>query len=175
MTNRFLRIATAWPALAATFLLAACAAPYVLTRDVDARYGLSVGDGVRLAARAMQAAGYFPTDQNDAAGRVVGERNDKDSFGTDVLTLYIEAVVTRSPTGGLNVNATCSVSQNIVYTDQLDDECEKFRGALDKLLAERSAAPAAVRTPPQPRPAPLSPPLPVQPPAVPARGRDYSL
>jgi hypothetical protein len=174
MTNRCLRNRTWWLASATAFLLAACAAPYVITRDVDARHGLNIGDGVRLAARAMQAAGYFPTEQNDAAGRVVGERNDKDSFGADVLTLYIEAIVTRSPAGGLMVNATCSVSKNIVYTDQLDDECEKFRAALDKLLAEREAAPARVR--PQTMPRPATPPsVPQVPVTQPGRGKDYSL
>jgi len=156
------------------FLLTACATPYVITRDVDTRYGLSIGDGVRLAARAMQAAGYFPTEQNDAAGRVVGERNDKDSFGADVLTLYIEAIVKHSPSGGLLVNATCSVSKNIVYTDQLDDECEKFRAALDKLLAEREATPARSRSQTMPRPT-TPPSMPQAPAPQPGRGKDYRL
>lgn len=173
-----------WIACAVVLLLAGCAAPYVMTREVDARHGLSVGEGVRLAARAMQAAGYFPTQQNDAAGHIIGERNDKDSFGVDVLTLYIEANVSRGPKGGLLVNTICSVSKNIVYTDQLDDECEKFGKALDKLLAERSVAPARMQSQTVPRPVapaprvqtPTMPPPATQPPARPAtQGRDYSL
>lgn len=184
MDNRSTRAAM-WLVCTAASLVTACAAPYVMTRELDARYGLGVGDGVRLAARAMQAAGYFPTQQNDAAGRIIGERNDKDSFGTDLVTLYVEANVSRGPKGGLVVNTTCSVSTNIVYTDQLDDECEKFGKALDKLIAERDTAPARVQTQtvvprpvtPAPRgqpPAALPPAS--QPPARPAsQGRDYSL
>lgn len=174
MTIRCMRNRTWWLVCAVMFLLGACATPYVITRDVDTRYGLSIGDGVRLAARAMQAAGYFPTEQNDAAGRVVGERNDKDSFGADVLTLYIEAIVQHNPSGGLLVNATCSVSKNIVYTDQLDDECEKFRAALDKLLAEREATPARGRSQTMPRSTP-PPSTPQAPAPQPSRGKDYRL
>ena len=153
---------------ALAMLVAACAGPYAMSRGVDARHALSVGDGVRLAARAMQAINYFPTQQNDAAGRVVGERSQKDAFGTDVLTLYIEANIARAPTGGLQMNTICSVSKNIVYTDELDDECEKFQRAFDKLVAERGAVPP---TRPQAMPQP-------QPPATstpPPRGSDLSL
>lgn len=162
-----------WLAFTATAFLVACASPYSMTRDIDERNGLSVGDGVRLAAKAMLAVGYFPTQQNDAAGRVLGERNDKDSFGTDVLTLFIEASVARTPKGSLQLNTTCSVSGNIVYTDVLDDECEKFQRAFDKLLAERGAVLPAARPPSAARPAiPTPVPLPVP---APTRGKAYSL
>lgn len=169
MRNVFRPVKGSWLAFIATVFLAACASPYSMTRDIDERNGLSVGDGVRLAAKAMQAVGYFPTQQNDAAGRVLGERNDKDSFGSDVLTLFIEANVTRTPKGSLQLNTTCSISQNIVYTDVLDDECEKFQRAFDKLLAERGAVPPAARPtsgarPPESLPAP-----------VPTRRKAYNL
>jgi len=160
MSNAFHFVNGRWLVFTATCFLAACASPYSMTRDIDERNGLSVGDGVRLAAKAMLAVGYFPTQQNDAAGRVLGERNDKDSFGTDVLTLFIEANLARTPKGSLQLNTTCSVSRNIVYTDVLDDECEKFQRAFDKLLTERgavlpSASPPSASRPVAPTPGPL--------------------
>ena len=48
-----------WSAAALGLLLAACAQPYSLTRVVDPAQGLTVAEGVRMAARAMQAVGYF--------------------------------------------------------------------------------------------------------------------
>lgn len=135
----------AWVAAALGLLLSACAGPYSLTRVVDPAQGLSVAEGVRVAARAMQAVGYFPTQQSDASGQVVGERSRKDAWGMDVMTLTIDARLSSVGAGGVQMLATCSVSKNIAYTDELDDECKKFRDAFDKLLGERRSA---VRTAP---------------------------
>lgn len=169
-----------WTALrvaALGLMLAGCVTPYSFTRLVEPGQGMSVGEGVRMAARAMQAVGYFPSQQSDAQGRVVGERSDKDWLGADVFTLYIDARLTASGAGGLQLQATCSVSKNIAYTDELDDECEKFRRAFDKLMEERSRSlRSPVMTPgrgsaPVTRPAP---PAAASAP-VPARPKSYSL
>jgi len=138
---------SAWLTASATLLVTGCVTPYTANQQVDASYAMSVGDGVRLAAKAMLAVSYFPTEQNDVTGRVVGERSRKDSLSVDVFTLYIEAIVSQNAAGALDLKATCSISKNMAYTDILDDECKKFRKAFDKLLAERSTVPK--QAPPQ--------------------------
>ncbi len=163
-------------AVAMSLMLAACITPYSMTKAVDPAQGMSVGEGVRMAARAMQAVGYFPTQQNDAQGHVIGERSDKDLFGADVFTLYIDAKLSPTAAGGLQLQATCSISKNMAYTDELDDECEKFRRAFDKLLGERAGSgrsPVATpgRSAPEARPLP---PAAASAPA-PARPKGYSL
>ena len=54
-----------------------------------------------------------------------------------MFTLTIDARLSPNGAGGMQMQATCSVSKNIAYTDELDDECEKFRAAFDKLMIER--------------------------------------
>jgi hypothetical protein len=160
-----------WAAAALGLLLAACAGPYSLTRVVDPAQGLTVAEGVRVVARAMQVVGYFPTQQTDVSGQVVGERSRKDSWGMDVMTLTIEARLSPIGAGGMQMQATCSVSKNIAYTDELDDECKKFRAAFDRLLGERRSA---VRTAPG-----VAPARPVAPASAPApkaeKPKAYSL
>jgi hypothetical protein len=147
-----------------------------MTKAIDPAQGLSVGEGVRMAARAMQAVGYFPTQQNDAQGHVSGERSDKDLFGADVFTLYIDVKLSPSAAGGLQMKATCSISRNMAYTDELDDECEKFRRAFDKLLGEKpGSGRSPVATPSRPAPDTRpSPPVAASAP-TPVRPKGYSL
>lgn len=176
MKLRGSNVANALLALATGALVAACAGPYAMTKAIDPGLALSLGEGVRLAARAMQAVGYFPTRQSDSEGRVIGERSDKDAFRTDVFTLYIDARLSPSPTGGLQMHTTCSISQNMVYTDQLDDECEKFQRAFDRLLGERAAgrrnpATGPVRAVPDERAVPPA----VVPARPPERPRSFNL
>ena len=162
---------------AVSLMLAGCVTPYSMTKAVDPAQGLTVGEGVRMAARAMQAVGYFPTQQNDAQGHVIGERSNKDLLGTDVFTLYIDAKLSPSAAGGLQLQATCSISKNMAYTDELDDECEKFQRAFDKLLGERARA---GRSPGSASGRVSSPEAPPAPPAAaseppPVRPKGYSL
>jgi len=163
-------------AVAMSLMLAACITPYSMTKAIDPGQGMSVGEGVRMAARAMQAVGYFPTQQNDAQGHVIGERSDKDLFGADVFTLYIDAKLSPSAAGGLQLQATCSISKNMAYTDELDDECEKFRGAFDKLLGERAGSGRSpVAAPGRPAPEMRPPPPAAASAPAPSRPKGYSL
>lgn len=89
----------------------------------------------------------------------------------DVMTLTIDARLSTVGAGGVQLQATCSVSKNIAYLDDLDDECEKFRAAFDKLLGERRSA---VR--PEPASVPARPPAPPSAPAPQAeKPKAYSL
>ncbi|WP_395700144.1 hypothetical protein [Aquabacterium sp.] len=161
-------------ALAALLLvLAGCASPYALNAVLASGQGIGVVEGMRLAARAMQSIGYFATRQSEALGQVIGERNGKDSFGADVMTLTIDARVSPAAAGALQLQATCSVSKNIAYTDQLDDECEKFRRAFERQLADRAAARGPGLAVPE-RAAPQRP-APAAPASAPARREPYSL
>jgi hypothetical protein len=176
MGERTVRACAALPAVAMSLMLAACITPYSMTKAIDPGQGLSVGEGVRMAARAMQAVGYFPTQQNDAQGHVIGERSDKDLFRTDVFTLYIDAKLSPSAAGGLQMKATCSISKNMAYTDQLDDECEKFQRAFDKLLGERArAGRSPVSTPGRVSPETRPPPPAAASAPAPAGPKGYSL
>lgn len=153
----------------AALLLAGCISPYSFSDKIAPRYRLTTAEAVRLAAQAMQSVGYFATGQDDRQGFIVGERQGRDSFGADMFTLYLEVRFSQATAAELEMTATCSISKNMAYTDQLDDECEKFRAAFAQMLEKRSplAQPAAKpRLPPAPEPAPQ--------PAAPTR-KEFSL
>lgn len=147
--------------LAAAALIAGCAAPFSKSQLVRPPHDMQVGEAVRVAARAMQGLGFWPTHQNEAAGYITAEQKRKDSFGVDMLSLYLQVVITKNLDQTLKVDATCSVSQNIVYTDELDDCVEAFYAAFDKQLAAQSGQRVV-------QPAPSAPP-----PAAAPRSREY--
>ncbi len=157
------------PVLAlAALLLAGCISPYSFSDKIAPRYRLTTAEAVRLAAQAMQSVGYFATGQDDSQGFIVGERQGRDSFGADMFTLYLEVRFSQATAAELEMTATCSISKNMAYTDQLDDECEKFRAAFAQMLEKRRpvAQPAAKPRLPAPEPAPQ--------PAAPTR-KEFSL
>lgn len=170
-------------AIATALGMAGCATPFTKAQTLPPHYQLGVAEGVRLAAQAAQAVGYLPSIQNEAAGFMTAERQRTDAFNLDMFTLYLNVRFARDAAGSLKVDATCAVSQNIAYTDELDDECEKFYAAFNRLVEERGtrrAAPAAAlpgrmpqATPPQPQGQP-KPPAPPQPKPQPAQ-REYQL
>ena len=150
------RIQSGFVLVLAALLLAGCISPYSFSDKIAPRYRLTTADAVRLAAQAMQSVGYFATRQDDRQGFIVGERQDRDSFGADMFTLYLEVRFAHARAADLEMTATCSISKNMAYTDQLDDECEKFRAAFAQMLERRSAVaqPATKPRLPAPEPAP---------------------
>jgi len=163
------RILSGFVLALAALLLAGCISPYSFSDKIAPRYRLTTAEAVRLAAQAMQSVGYFATGQDDRQGSIVGERQGRDSFGADMFTLYLEVRFSQAAAAELEMTATCSISKNMAYTDQLDDECEKFRAAFAQMLEKRGpvAQPAAKpRLPPAPEPPPQ--------PAAPTR-KEFSL
>lgn len=162
-------------AMALGLLLAAgCVSPYVFTERIAPRDPLTLAEATRLAARAMQSVGYFATSQNERQGLVVGERQGRATLDVDMFNVVLEVRFTPAAPGALEMSATCTVSRNIAYTDELDDECEKFRAAFRKALDARATrAPAAVPASPLGAPAAV-PALPPRPPPPPAR-KEYDL
>ncbi len=169
-------------ALVAMLGLAGCATPYTRSQSLGIHHQIGVAEGVRLAARAAQEVGYLPSIQNEAAGFVTAERQRKEIFNLDMYTLYLTVRFARDASDNLRMDATCAVSQNMAYTDELDDECEKFYAAFNRLLYDRGArrappAPPERRLPADPpRPPPQAPAKPLTPPPSepPAQG-EYKL
>jgi hypothetical protein len=149
-------------------LVAGCVSPYVFTEKIPPRYQLTPAEATRLAGQAMQAVGYFATSQDERQGHIVGERQGRATLDVDMFAVYLDVRFTPAAPGELEMSATCTVSKNIAYTDELDDECEKFRAAFRRALDARAQArpPAAV-------PAPATP-VPRSRPAQPAR-KEYDL
>ena len=156
------RIQSGFVLVLAALLLAGCISPYSFSDKIAPRYRLTTAEAVRLAAQAMQSVGYFATRQDDRQGFIVGERQDRDSFGADMFTLYLEVRFAHATAADLEMTATCSISKNMAYTDQLDDECEKFRAAFAQMLEKRGPVARPAAKPPQP-PAPAPPPQPAAP------------
>jgi hypothetical protein len=169
--------------LAVLLVAAACSGPYTRQQAVPSQYRLTVPEGIRVAAQAMQTVGYFPVKQDAGAGYIIGEQKRKDSFGLDMFTLSLSVSFLPAGEGRLNMSATAAVSENIVLTDELDDEVDKFYGAFQRTLEQRAAgrAPTPALAPglapeavppavPLPRPTPpvLQAPPPAPAPSVPS-------
>jgi hypothetical protein len=167
--------------LAVLLVAAACSGPYTRQQAVPPQYRLTVPEGIRVAAHAMQTVGYFPVKQDVGAGYIVGEQKRKDSFGVDMFSLSLSVSFLPAGEGRLNVSATAAVSENIVLTDELDDEVDKFYGAFQRTLEQRAAGRAPALAPglapeavppaaPLPRPTPpvLQAPPPAPAPSVPS-------
>ena len=151
--------------LAALLLAAGCSGPYTRQQAVPPQYRLTVPEGIRVAAQAMQTVGYFPVKQDVGAGYIVGEQKRKDSFGLDMFSLSLSVSLLPAGEGRLNMSATAAVSENIAFTDELDDEVDKFYAAFQRTLEQRGTgrAPAlapgrASETVPPAAPLPQAPP-----------------
>jgi hypothetical protein len=169
-----------WPILlAVVFLgLAGCAAPYQTKLEFKSHPSLSVAEGTRVAAQAMQDIGFWPKSQNEAAGQVSGDKTEKISFGWETMTITLEVGIMKSAQGSLTADATCGVSKNMAYWDEGDECVEEFLKAFEKRLAtwrpaQRPVAPPMQTPPAYRQPAPVVP-MP-QPPAAPAKGKEYEL
>ena len=139
---------------------------------------LSVAEGTRVAAQAMQDIGFWPKSQNEAAGQVSGDKTEKISFGWETMTITLEVGIMKSAQGSLTADATCGVSKNMAYWDEGDECVEEFQKAFEKRLAtwrpaQRPVAPPMQTPPAYRQPAPVVP-MP-QPPAAPAKGKEYEL
>ena len=156
-------------AVAALGLLG-CAGPYQTRLEFKSHPNLSVADGTRLAAQAMQDISFWPKFQNEAAGQVSGEKTVKISFGWETMTINLEVGIMKTAQGGLTADAKCGVSKNMAYWDEGDECVEEFQKAFEKRLAVWQPAPrpvpAAADLPSQPAP---------QPPAAPAKSKEYEL
>jgi hypothetical protein len=168
-----------WTLLAVAFLgLAGCAGPYQTKLEFRSHPSMTVADGTRVAAQAMQDIGFWPKFQNEAAGQLSGEKTEKISFGWETMTITLEVGIMKSAQGGLTADATCGVSKNMAYWDEGDECVEEFQKAFEKRLAawrpaQRPMAPPMQTTPTYRQPAPTAP-VP-QSPAAPAKGKEYEL
>jgi hypothetical protein len=131
---------------------------------VDAHPGISVAEATRLAAQAMQDTGFWPKQQNEAQGTLIGERTQKISMGWETVTLTLEVKLTRTPAGKVVVDAACSPSANIAYWDEGDECVEGFEQAFKRRLAGW-----------QPRVQPPAVPVPTPQPAGGSQQREYDL
>lgn len=153
--------------------LMGCAGPYQTRLDFKSPPNLNVAEGTRLAAQAMQDIGFWPKFQNEAAGRVSGDKTVKISFGWETMTITLEVGIMKTAQGGLAADATCGVSKNMAYWDEGDECVEEFQKAFEKRLAawqpaQRQAPPPTYR---QPVPAAPTP----QPSAAPGKSKEYEL
>ena len=167
--------------LAVVSLLMGCAGPTKARMKMPAPQGISVADGTRLAAQAMQDTGHWPKSQNEAAGQVSGEKTHKVSFGWETATTYLEVTVVKTPDGGLETDAKCSVSQNMAYWNEGGKCVDEFHEAFRKRLAAwqppvRTQPPPEYRTPPPEYRTPAPERMPVQqPPQRGPAGKEYNL
>ncbi len=158
--------------------LLGCAGPYQTKLDFRAHPSMTVADGTRVAAQAMQDINFWPKFQNEAAGQISGDKTVKISFGWETMTITLEVGIMKTAQGGLVADAKCSVSKNMAYWDDGDECVEEFQKAFEKRLAAWQPVPRPVA--PIQRPAPTyrqpAPAVPVpQPPATPGKGKEYEL
>jgi len=154
--------------------LSGCAGPYQTRMEFKSHPNLSVAEGTRVAALAMQDIGFWPKFQNESAGQVSGEKTVKISFGWETMTINLEVGIMKTAQGSLSADAKCGVSKNMAYWDEGDECVEEFQKAFEKRLAAWQPAQRSAPPPPtyrQPEPAAPTPPPPVAPP----RGKEYEL
>lgn len=155
--------------------LSGCAGPYQTRLEFKSHPNLSVAEGTRLAAQAMQDISFWPKFQNETAGQVSGEKTVKISFGWETMTINLEVGIMKTAQGGLTADAKCGVSKNMAYWDEGNECVEEFQKAFEKRLA---AWQPPVMRPAQPPPSYRQPvpaiPAP-QPPAAPAKSKEYEL
>lgn len=155
--------------LMALLLATGCSGPYTRQQAVPPQYRLTVPEAIRVAAQAMQTVGYFPVKQDVNAGYIVGDQKRKDAFGADMFSLSLSVSFLPAGEGRLNMSATAAVSENIAFTDELDDEVDKFFAAFQRTLEQRGAsrlpAPAPGRMPEPAAPLQPAPPPVLQTPA----------
>jgi hypothetical protein len=154
--------------------LSGCAGPSQSRREFSSPPNLSVAEGTRLAAQAMQDIAFWPKFQNEAAGQVSGDKTVKISFGWETATITLEVGVMKTAQGGLAADAKCSVSKNMAYWDEGDECVEEFQKAFEKRLAAWQPAPRPVPPPPTYRQPAPSVPAP-QPPAASPKSKEYEL
>jgi hypothetical protein len=157
--------------------LSGCAGPYQTRLEFKSHPNLSVAEGTRVAAQAMQDIGFWPKFQNESAGQVSGEKTVKISFGWETMTIELEVGIMKTAQGSLAADAKCGVSKNMAYWDEGDECVEEFQKAFEKRLAAwQPPAPRPVQPPPSYRqPVPAVPMPAPQPPAAPAKSREYEL
>lgn len=169
-----------WLAMLAIAVLAlsGCAGPYQTRLDFKTHPSMTVADGTRVAAQAMQDIGFWPKFQNESAGQVSGDKTVKISFGWETMTITLEVGIMKTAQGGLAADAKCSVSKNMAYWDEGDECVEDFQKAFEKRLAAWRPAPRPLAPPVQPAPSYRQPvpavPVP-QSPAAPLKGKEYEL
>ncbi len=142
-----------WAALAVgVLLLGACVQPHETRMEIDAPARITVAEGTRLAALAMQDIGFWPKMQNEAAGLVVGEKTEKITLGWETMTLTLQASVGKDTAGKLKADAKVEVSKNMAFYTGQSAWVEKFQKAFQDRLAAWTPPP-----PPAPPPARYSP------------------
>lgn len=153
--------------------LSGCAGPYQTRLEFKSHPNLSVAEGTRVAAQAMQDISFWPKFQNEAAGQVRGEKTVKISFGWETMTIELEVGIMKTAQGGITADAKCGVSKNMAYWDEGDECVEEFQKAFEKRLASwQPPAPRSVSPPPTYRqPVPGAPTSPV----APTPGKEYEL
>jgi hypothetical protein len=154
--------------------LAGCAGPSQSRLEFRSPPNLSVAEGTRLAAQAMQDIGFWPKFQNEAAGQVSGDKTEKISFGLETMTITLEVGVMKTAQGGLAADAKCSVSKNMAYWDEGGKCVEEFQKAFEKRLAAWQPAPRPIQPVPTYRQPAPSVPAP-QPSTTPPGGKEYEL
>ena len=125
--------------LAALLLAAGCSGPYTRQQAVPPQYRLTVPEGIRVAAQAMQTVGYFPVKQDVGAGYIVGEQKRKDSFGLDMFSLSLSVSFLPAGEGRLNMSATAAVSENIANVSTTG--YKRTRTEFHTLVGSTAAAP----------------------------------
>ncbi len=151
-----------------------CATPYQTQLEFRSSPNLSVAEGTRLAAQAMQDIGFWPKFQNEAAGQVSAEKTKKITFGWETMTITLDVQIMKTAHTGIVADAKCSVSKNMAYWNEGDECVEEFQKAFEKRLAAWQPAPRPVQPLPgyrQPEPAAPA----QQQPAAPSGGKEYEL
>ena len=163
------------PVLFLAIFLVACAGPSHRALNLPPTPGIGVAEATRIAARAMQEIGFWPTSQDETTGFLRGEKTEKITLGMETMTIYLAVKVMEVAPGTIRAAAECSVSSNMAYWDEGGECVDRFESAFNRLIVE--AARNRVRHPPpsdfRPAPAP-EPVVPVEP-GGPAGGKEYSL
>jgi hypothetical protein len=140
-------------AVFALFLFAGCAGTrHTRTQEILPGYDLSVAEGVRIAAQAMQRLGFWVTKQNEAAGSLFGEKVR--GRGIYKGTYYLQVHVGGNPGKPIKINATSIAGPEIAFTNELPGIVSDFYIAFEDILAAKSIdfskkKPSASSYPPQ--------------------------
>lgn len=104
-------------------------------QTMPAKYDVSVAEGTRIAAQAMQRTGFMITRQNDATGYLFGEKVK----GAGIMreTFYLEVHIGKDVGSGLKVQATSIAGPEIAFTDELDDRVDEFFVAFSDIFTAK--------------------------------------
>jgi len=143
--------------LSLTIMLAACVGSYeTRTQPISGSSDISLAEATRIAAQAMQDNGFWPKQQHEASGTLLGERTQKINLGWETVTLTLSVQLKRTPSGSLFVDAVCTPSSNIAFWTEGGKCVSEFEQAFRQRMTSwhRAVAPASS---PDPKPAPVTP------------------